>query len=170
MTLLNKLANLEFPDRDNSVLEACPLCPQSFRLDEFASHVYQCITKLDEDEKKAQEQIDERYALEVAFGDGDRHQPTRGGLGGGRHSIHRFGGGGGGGGGRAPRSTTPEQIEREERAALQKMADTKPTVCKYGSACYRLVESEQSTLRDCLLLRLLTFVLFLSSVLMHLIS
>jgi hypothetical protein len=39
MSLLNKLASLEFPDQ----LEPCPCCPEQFPLSEFAAHVYKCI-------------------------------------------------------------------------------------------------------------------------------
>ena len=41
MSLLNKLAHLEFPNR--STPEQCPCCPELFPLEEFAAHVYKCI-------------------------------------------------------------------------------------------------------------------------------
>jgi len=39
LSLLGKLAKLEFPDQ----LEQCPCCPEKFPLSEFATHVYTCI-------------------------------------------------------------------------------------------------------------------------------
>jgi hypothetical protein len=40
MSLLSKLSKLEFPDRDPSQLERCPLCSAPCTLEAFADHVY----------------------------------------------------------------------------------------------------------------------------------
>ena len=44
--LLKTFSKLEFPDNGVDVPEQCPLCPDQFSIDEFATHVYKCIKKL----------------------------------------------------------------------------------------------------------------------------
>ena len=43
MSLLNKLANLELPNRGATSDEECPICAKRFTLAEFAPHVYECV-------------------------------------------------------------------------------------------------------------------------------
>lgn len=66
--LLQTFASLDFPDSDPQQPEKCPLCPLSFALDEFASHVLECITQLDDIEKEHVLKLDEKMAQEMAGG------------------------------------------------------------------------------------------------------
>lgn len=59
--LMETFANLNLPD-DDAAPEQCPLCPDTFPLDEFAAHVLVCIKKLDDVEKEHQEQMDRKMA------------------------------------------------------------------------------------------------------------
>jgi hypothetical protein len=76
--LLQHFAGLEFSNPNK--LEECPLnCGGSFPLSNFADHVYQCISRLDEVEKKELERLDEKYARELAVKTGDLYSSAEAG-------------------------------------------------------------------------------------------
>jgi hypothetical protein len=63
--LVRTFASLEFPEAQNGP-EQCPLCPLKFSVEDFAPHVYECLKKLDDVERAAQVQLDEKYACRLA--------------------------------------------------------------------------------------------------------
>ena len=46
--LLKTFSTLDIPQTSIEQVEQCPLCPKTFPLDDFATHMYQCIKQLDE--------------------------------------------------------------------------------------------------------------------------
>jgi hypothetical protein len=64
--LLEAFAKLDVPGGEAEQLEQCPLCPNSFPVDEFAKHMFECIKQLDHVEQKEQERMDEIMALQLA--------------------------------------------------------------------------------------------------------
>ena len=69
--LLQTFAQLDLPELpENASPEKCPLCPLSFPLGEFATHVLQCIKQLDEVEREHQSQLDAKLAQRLAQQDG----------------------------------------------------------------------------------------------------
>lgn len=67
--LLQTFAKLDLPETETDEKEQCPLCPAILPIGDFATHMYECIKKLDQEEKKYQEDKDAALAKELA-----RHQ------------------------------------------------------------------------------------------------
>lgn len=61
--LLKTFASLDLPTEP----EKCPLCPASFPVQEFATHVYECIKQLDHAEQKYQLERDEALAVQLSL-------------------------------------------------------------------------------------------------------
>lgn len=69
--LLQSFAQMHVPQAhgQDAPPEPCPICSQSFALDDFAAHVYKCIHALDDVEKKHQEDLDAKLARRIATDD-----------------------------------------------------------------------------------------------------
>ena len=63
---MKTFANLDIPSSSETDLEQCPLCPLTIPLSQFATHVYECIKKLDPEEEKYQEEKSMQVALQLA--------------------------------------------------------------------------------------------------------
>jgi len=140
MTLLNRLTNLEFPDRLNTE-EQCPLCPEKFPLEVFADHVYRCIQKLDGQERIEQERLDAKYASRIAYIEG---VPVRMRGHRARRSADRMESDDGEEeeeDSQSPyASPSPPPIDgfaETERRLLDRYANTKHDICPQGKSCTR---------------------------------
>lgn len=64
--LLSKFTKLDIPSDKVPKHDICPICANTFDLNIFASHVYDCIKKLDEQEKHELYLLDEKLARQIA--------------------------------------------------------------------------------------------------------